>query len=112
MAQKFALFLLESNDSIGTERLHQTLNPAVEIDSFKFGEIPAAVVALKIITSIDEPVPGSQASRTDRSKREARSYCGKPGRMSLEIDQVGLLVPNNDVLRLKIAVHQDSRIRS
>ena len=111
MTQEFLFFPQNSDHSIGAERLHQALNAAVEIHPLKFRKLPAMVDLLKIVSQ-EVSAFLRRKFHVRIEKQGGQIILWQAGAQSLEIDQVSLFVPDDDILRLKIAVDQNPPIRS
>src|SRR5262249_12457010 len=92
--------------------LHQALHSAetqfeieVAVDRNAVFELTAAIVCSQLCAFAFREIDIGIKNQ----RREI--VFGKTGAHSLKVDQVRLTVPDDDILRLKIAMHQDSRER-
>src|SRR4029079_89037 len=105
MVEKSALSLDQSEISVGAERLHQALHRA-ESEFFGKSRISYScglAVKLKQLDALAfaQLDIGIVQKRSKIVFRQTRAH-------PLEINQIRLTIAQNDVLRLKIAMHQDA----
>src|SRR5213075_2502325 len=100
----------QAEKSVSTQRLHQALHGAepqleieIAIDRDTVFELTAAIVCRQLCAFAFRKID------IGIIKQRREIVFGKTGSHSLEIDQVRLTMSDDDVLRLKIAVYQNSR---
>src|SRR5438132_13440807 len=110
MFQEMFVAFDEAEEAVGAEGLHQTLHGAetqleieIAVDCDAVFDLTAAIVCRQLCAFAF----GKIDIRIIKQRREI--VFGKAGSHSLKIDQVRLTVSDDDVLRLKVAVHQNSR---
>src|SRR2546423_3163636 len=110
MREKRLVAFYESKETVSAEGLHQPLNSAKPEDSAKIGrDRLASRGSLRFIVGQQFFALGARESHVGIEEERRQVVLSQSGPHSLEIDEVGLAVADNDVLGLKIAMNQDAR---
>src|SRR6266567_5470501 len=110
MLKKMFMAFRESQKAVRSERLHQTLHRAKPQLGLEAAVKRHSVLDL-LLAIVRNQLGTLRFGKSDIRIVDQRSeiILRKAGPQNLEIDKISLCVSDNDVLRLKIAVHQDAR---
>src|SRR5438477_9417106 len=110
MFEKLLVTFDQAEKSVGAESLHQSLHRAKAKGEVEFtvNVDPVSNLLLAIIRNQFVPL-FARKIHIGIIKQRSEIVLGKTGPHSLKIDQIGLAIAQEDVLRLKIAMHQNSR---
>src|SRR6266481_3810976 len=101
----------EAEETVCAECLHEALHCAEPQFQVELGVDPDSVFELRAIVRSQLGAFCFRKIDIWIVEQGGKIVFGKAGSHSLEIDQVSLAVSDDDILRLKIAVHQNSRER-
>src|SRR6476469_9179726 len=109
MVEECLVSFHQSKKSVGAERLHEALNAAEPEDFSKIRrDRIARGGALRFVMNQQFFALRARERDVGIEKERRQIVFGKAGPHSLEIDQVGLAVTDDQVLRLEIAMDKDA----